>query len=208
MTDNEPTEPTKPVPGYVDPLADALEPELEGCDELEDTPDQAATNDAEEAEAPAADLEDIRRHGFVPLHRAFFEEWWWTDERWSLAQLFLWMIASANYTSKTRKYRGTVVKIPVGSLVTSRSALAERTGMKRDTISHILKNLEKAGEIEITDTSNAGMIVRICHYARYTEMPQRRGQRPGGPKGDRSSNLPQSPGADPADRGGDGAGTP
>lgn len=95
-----------------------------------------------------------------------FKEWEWYGDT-NMVRLFIHLLLTANY--KQTKWRG--MEIPRGSLLTSRSKLAEETGLSEQTIRTCLTRLKSTNEITVK-TTNKYTIIKISNYDRYQEQPQ------------------------------------
>jgi hypothetical protein len=175
-----------------------LNPELEdiaACepeDDPADTSDPAGRTEGGHADDGVGDDDDIMRYGWVPFPRALMQTWWFEHVPWSYMQLYWWMVLTANFRPRKAEYKGQVILVPRGALVTSRLALSKRSGLSRDTIDRFIRKMLQSGELEIIETGRAGTIIRICNYERYTEVPQRGRQRTGNRKGRYAGNHPAS----------------
>lgn len=112
--------------------------------------------------------------GWVKVYRKMTEWEWWSQPY--VAHLYLHAILNANY--EDRRWRGRVVK--AGQFLTSRTRLAEQTGMDRGTIAACLKKLERTGEITVED-NHRYVVITVVRYREYQEgvaVPEPTGEKP------------------------------
>jgi hypothetical protein len=108
------------------------------------------------------DQTDLYRYGYIPLHKAYFDEWWWQRGKWAIGQLFMWMIANANRKSRRANYGAGVVVIERGCLYTSEMKLAELSGLHRNSLHANLVLLEEQGEIETVKAARQARSYGLC----------------------------------------------
>ncbi len=125
------------------------------------------------------DQPDYKKFGYILLWRGWEREWWWTKP-WAINQLFLHFLMNANRTPRTTRYLLRVIQIERGCLATSYKALAERSGLSRKIITRMVRNLADAGEIEVLDKGQCGILLKLTNYETYTSpLPKRDTERRG-----------------------------
>lgn len=122
---------------------------------------------AAETSAKAPIIDEFTRFGWVPFYRTWIEEWWFSDDNWSRANLFMWMLCRANRNARTSLYRGKTILINRGSLVTSYKKLAEQSKRDERTIKQWIADFESAGMVKLVSTGAHGIVASIVDYDRY-----------------------------------------
>lgn len=105
--------------------------------------------------------------GWIKLHRKLLE-WEWHDVP---AMMTLWMHLLMLASNEDKRWHGMIVKR--GQLVTSRSSLANYTGLGEKTVRTCLKRLKECEQITI-EVASKFSIITICGFDRYqlTETPK------------------------------------
>ena len=107
--------------------------------------------------------------GWIKVHRKMTEWEWYKDQNTS--RLFFHLLLTANHEPK--RYRG--VDIPVGSLTTSRAALAQQTGLSEQQIRTAIKKLISTGEIT-SRTTNKYTVITVSNWDLYQASNQQPNQ--------------------------------
>ena len=160
------------------------EPDLEGlagveaeglADVFEDNDHVAAEPDLQDTSVSSSSL-SLRKYGFVPFYRTWVEEWLFKHKPWSFWQLFMWLFQDANRRARQAEYRGTIIIVQRGCLITSKDKLAKRAGLNPKTIGSFMNKMVAAGEIEVLHGGRNGMLLRLCKYDTYALKDQAQGQ--------------------------------
>jgi hypothetical protein len=125
-------------------------------------------------DTPAED-EDIKKWGYVPLHRAFQEESWWTDKPWDRAHFLMDLYMRA----RRAPGRSRIGHIARGEVVTAYKALAQRAGIDVKTATRWCKDFAKLGEIKVTNMGRNGIVIKICKYETYALSSKPHGRKDG-----------------------------
>jgi len=157
-------------------------PVARGCGEAES--DQSGTHDAPEIDSAwdddgggddnGHDQPEHRRYGFFPFWRAWQGAWWWEGKPWDLAHVFLCLLLSANRKPRTTRYLHRVIQVDRGCVATSFEALAGRSGLSRKVITRMVRDLADAGEIEVLDKGQCGVLLKVVRYDAYALPPKER----------------------------------
>lgn len=109
--------------------------------------------------------------GFIRLNRSFFTNEVWTEpRRFSKAEAWLWMIASAHYgyEPKVVEVRGVKVTIQRGQFLSTIRNMANVFGWTKETTIKVLRQFLRQNMLK-TATINAtvGTLVTLCNYDKY-----------------------------------------
>lgn len=99
-------------------------------------------------------------NGRIALWRKFLNWEWYTDV--NTKTVFLHLLLTANW--KDKKWKGILIKR--GQRWTSRSTLAQETGLSEQNIRTALGHLKATGEITIESTKK-GMLINVEKYSHY-----------------------------------------
>lgn len=100
------------------------------------------------------------QNGWIKIHRKMLDWEWYSDINTKV--LFYHLILIANH--KEKKYQGLVLK--PGTILTSRSILAEQTGLSVSAIRTSLNKLKSTNEIDIKSTAK-GTVIELTKYSDY-----------------------------------------
>lgn len=98
--------------------------------------------------------------GFIKLYRSFASWEWYQDQ--NTKSVFIHLLLNANWEDS--RYRGH--KVPKGSLVCGRKALAEKLGISEQSVRTALEHLKSTNEITIKPT-NRFSIISIVNWEKY-----------------------------------------
>ncbi len=106
---------------------------------------------------------------WIKIHRDL-KKWEWRDSAKHFS-LFIHLLLNANY--KESKWRGRTIF--AGQLLTGTKQLGEWTGLSRQSVRTILKNLKSTNEITI-ETTNRFSIITITNWDKYQQPNQQPNQ--------------------------------
>ena len=98
--------------------------------------------------------------GWIKIYYKIKEWEWYGDP--NMVAFWIHLLVSANW--KEKKWRGKTIKR--GQLLTSRSRLADETGLSEQQTRRCLSNLQESGEITY-ETTNKNTLITICKYENY-----------------------------------------
>jgi len=121
----------------------------------------------------AAEWNSLNRNGWFPFFRSWIDTLWFKETPWSRANVFLYLLKEANRHRRVEKQFGQVITIERGWVATSVLAMAERAGRDRKTIRRFFKELQAAGEIEVQEMGQQGVLIKVLKYELYM-FPERK----------------------------------
>ena len=103
--------------------------------------------------------------------KGWVKVWRIDDEHWLAKDplsLFLWwrLISIANYKPSRLRTGKEIIELPPGTIVTSRSELAERVGRSDKVVRRALDGFEK-DQMIVQQKSSKGTIITICNWDKY-----------------------------------------
>lgn len=101
--------------------------------------------------------------GFIALHRKIIDWEWYNDV--NTTRVFIHLLMTANH--KNKNWRGIVIKR--SQIVTSRSKLAEETGLTEQQVRTSLNRLKSTSNITSTSTSKY-TVITVCNYGTYQDI--------------------------------------
>jgi len=104
------------------------------------------------------------RNGYIKLHRAFLD--WYGISSPQRVTLWIHLLLLANHAPNKWLFKGEVIQIERGQLITSRKSLSTLTSLSESCIERLLKELQKQGQIEQL-TSNRSRLITIVRYDDY-----------------------------------------
>lgn len=104
--------------------------------------------------------------GFFKINRSIFNNWMWTQKPYDDLHAWIWLIANANFKPEQRVFRGQVITIQRGQLVTSYDSLAEEWGWDRKRVMRYTSRLKKAKMIETCGTWY-GTTISLVNYDKW-----------------------------------------
>jgi hypothetical protein len=125
----------------------------------------------------------MMNNGFLKLSRRFFDHTFWSAKRkFSKAEAFLDLIASANFAPKKVMVGNSLIYIERGQQVASLRFLAERWGWSKNKVSSFLKLLEN-DQILGQQQTQGQTILTLCNYDTYNSNESLNGTPSGTKKG-------------------------
>lgn len=182
---DEPGEPAEPVvnhPQFLEPelgngdnLGYSLDPNGEGMPESAAEPEQVDTVRTETPTTEtggascqlAMDRKSLNQYGWRPFYCGWLKAWWFKAKPWSRLNVFIYLLVKANRYSRVEKEFGQIITIERGCVATSILAMSQRSGRDRKTIKRFLKELQDAGEIEVREMGQQGILIKMLKYGLY-----------------------------------------
>lgn len=106
------------------------------------------------------------KNTFFKLYRSVFECDAFKGEPFDRLHAWIWIIGHANYKDEKRLFRGQLVTIKRGQLVTSTTALAQAWGWSRNKVMRYTEMLENEGMISKNGTPY-GTTITVEKYELY-----------------------------------------
>lgn len=119
--------------------------------------------------------------GYFKIERDFLSSPFWLSEVFTKPQAWIDLIGMANYTDKTKFYKGVFQKVKRGQIITSQQALANRWNWSRHRVSDFLRTLE-AAEMVTTERTTYGTLLTVVNYGFYQDGGSAKGTTKGGRK--------------------------
>jgi len=107
---------------------------------------------------------------FIKIDREFLQSDFWLREPFTYGQAWVDLIGMANWADKDKFFRHQHQRVKRGQIVTSQQALAERWKWSRNKVRTYLRNIERAGMVQIDSTTNYTTIT-IEKYGTYQDRP-------------------------------------
>jgi hypothetical protein len=108
-------------------------------------------------------------NGWISLHRKLLKSPIFKDAH--AVQLWVYLLLSVNHKDGEFLVGNTLVKIPKGSMLTGRKALAKSTGINEHKVDRLLKMLKKCDQIE-QQTFTRYLLISITNWDKYQDGEQ------------------------------------
>lgn len=137
-------------------------------------------------------------NGFFKIERDFMASEFWLSEPFTKPQAWIDLIGMANYSQKTKYYKGAFQNVKRGQIVTSKAALANRWKWSKHKVHAYLLALERAAMIT-TEGTATGTVLTIVNYGLYQDAgnaqgTQKRSRRERSGNGEGTERDPQEEG--------------
>lgn len=120
--------------------------------------------------------------GYFLVSRKILDHWVSDEKPFDTFHAWVWLIANANYKPVKREFRGQLITIGRGQLVTSYAALGEAWGWSRNKVIRYTSKLENDGMI--TKKCNTfGTTLTLENYAFYQDARNTNGAADGATDG-------------------------
>jgi hypothetical protein len=94
--------------------------------------------------------------GFIKIHREILDHWCYQDP--AIFKLWLTILLLASHKEKSAPFDGGIIELKPGMFITSRPALARRSGVHQSKINRVLKWFETEQQIEQRKTKKCRVI--------------------------------------------------
>ncbi len=124
---------------------------------------------------------DEKLSNFLPINRAFFDNWLWKESRtFSKAEAWLWLVATARFDAAeaTELIGGKMIRWNRGELPGALRFLGEKWNWEKNQVDRFLRLLEN--DKMITRRLEQGQtIIRLTNYENYNTLGQQTGRKTG-----------------------------
>lgn len=124
---------------------------------------------------------DLKK-SYFKVYRSIFEHWLWKEKPYDQFHAWMWIVGRANFADEQRLYRGQLVTIKRGQLVTSYEAMAEAWGWSRNRVIRYTDRLQNEGMIAKNGTT-FGTTLTVENYEKYQVQRYAVGTSDGTPDG-------------------------
>ena len=107
--------------------------------------------------------------GWISIYRSVTDSWVWKEKPFSIGQAWIDLLLMANHKDNKFYFRGQLITVKRGSLITSELKLMKRWGWGNTKVRNFLKNLESDGMIKHV-TAKTQSTIYIENYGVYQGM--------------------------------------